>query len=81
MDKFPVCRRKKLSRQEEVVNPFEVHMMMSDMNATAHTFLPSNHSQSSDHERLHLMPDLVGYDHQGGGFSSCLAFIWVVNRV
>ena len=38
-------------------------MMMSDMTSPAHTLLPIHQSENSD--RQALMPDVVGYEHQG----------------
>nr|CAB3265301.1 receptor-type tyrosine-protein phosphatase kappa [Phallusia mammillata] len=59
-------RQKKSSRKDEVVNPFEVRMMMSDI-SPAHTYLQSNNSQDAPVERQQLMPvpDVVGYEAHG----------------
>lgn len=62
-------RQKKGTRKEEVVNPFEVRMMMSEVSTPAHTFLPGGVQRGSEGgtgERQHLMPDVVGYEHHGG---------------
>ena len=57
------ARRSKHRHKDEVVNPFEVRMMMSDMASPAHTLLATNQSENND--RQALMPDVVGYEHQG----------------
>uniref|UniRef100_H2Y4Y3 protein-tyrosine-phosphatase n=1 Tax=Ciona savignyi TaxID=51511 RepID=H2Y4Y3_CIOSA len=49
----------------EVVNPFEVRMMMSEVNSPGHTLLPTNQTQEGSLDRRALMPDVVGYEHQG----------------
>ena len=56
-------RKKSSSRKDEVVNPFEVRMMLTDMNSPSHTFLPQQSNGAA--ERQTLMPDVVGYEHQG----------------
>uniref|UniRef100_H2Y4Y1 protein-tyrosine-phosphatase n=1 Tax=Ciona savignyi TaxID=51511 RepID=H2Y4Y1_CIOSA len=48
----------------EVVNPFEVRMMMSEVNSPGHTLLPTNQTQEGSLDRRALMPDVVGYEHQ-----------------
>ncbi|CAK8689546.1 receptor-type tyrosine-protein phosphatase kappa-like isoform X2 [Clavelina lepadiformis] len=57
-------RRNKASSKDKVVNPFEVRMMMSDMNSPAHTLLPISNNGDGSNDRQALMPDVVGYDHQ-----------------
>ena len=56
-------RKKSSSRKDEVVNPFEVRMMLTDLNSPSHTFLPQQTNGIA--ERQALMPDVVGYEHQG----------------
>nr|XP_018671516.1 receptor-type tyrosine-protein phosphatase kappa isoform X2 [Ciona intestinalis] len=56
-------RRRKRLHKDEVVNPFEVRMMISDVSTPGHTLLPTNHGEGSV-ERRALMPDVVGYEHQ-----------------
>ena len=66
-----VFRRKKHSRKDEVVNPFEVRMVMSDVQSPAHTLLPISPSENEHSDRQALMPDVVGYEHPGESFISC----------
>ena len=62
---YCIFRRNKASSKDKVVNPFEVRMMMSDMNSPAHTLLPISNNGDGSNDRQALMPDVVGYDHQG----------------
>lgn len=48
-----------------MVNPFEVRLVMSDVNNPGHTMLPIGQSETDNSDRQMLMPDLVGYEHQG----------------
>uniref|UniRef100_H2Y4Y0 protein-tyrosine-phosphatase n=1 Tax=Ciona savignyi TaxID=51511 RepID=H2Y4Y0_CIOSA len=57
--------RSKHLHKTEVVNPFEVRMMMSEVNSPGHTLLPTNQTQEGSLDRRALMPDVVGYEHQG----------------
>lgn len=54
----------KKQRKEEVVNPFEVRMMMTDM-SNGGTGRSMARSEGSPDRQALMMPDVVGFEHPG----------------
>lgn len=67
-------RRKKSPQKDEVVNPFEVRLMLSDMSPSnqqqqQHAYPTNTSSTATNHQQPSYMSDLINYHHNEPDFS------------